>query len=145
MLRLLVPPQVHLPLEAFAAHVAAERLVSRVLPAVRDEVGALAERLPTHLALVWLLACKVHTGTSNTSKVSFAQKQRRRVCRGFFSLQLARVDERVLLHVGLLVEPLAAELAGVGPGVGVDEQVRGQSGRPLEAFAADLAVEASFL
>lgn len=145
MLRLLVPPQVYFPLEAFATHVAAERLVSRVLPAVRDEVGALAERLPTHLALVWLLACKVHTGTSNTSKVSFAQKQRRRVCRGFFSLQLARVDERVLLHVGLLVEPLAAELAGVGPGVGVDEQVRGQGGRPLEAFAADLAVEASFL
>lgn len=63
----------------------------------------------------------------------------------FPPLQLARVDERVLLHVGLLVEPLAAELAGVGPGVGVDEQVRGQGGRPLEAFAADLAVEASFL
>lgn len=55
------------------------------------------------------------------------------------------MDERVLLHVGLLVEPLAAELAWVGPGVGVDEQVRGQRGRPLEAFATDLAVEAPFL
>lgn len=61
------------------------------------------------------------------------------------SSPLACVDESVFLHVGLLVEPLPAELARVGPCVGVDEQVRGQSGRPLEAFAADLAVEAPFL
>lgn len=67
VLRLLVPPQVHFPLEAFAAQVAAKRLVPRVLPAVCNEVGALAEGLPTHLALVWLLACKAHTGTSNMS------------------------------------------------------------------------------
>lgn len=58
---------------------------------------------------------------------------------------LACVDESVLLHVGLLVEPLAAVLAWIRPGVGVDEQVRRQRGRPLEAFAADFAVEASFL
>ena len=56
VLRLLVSPQVHLPLEPFAAQVAAERLVAGVFPAVRDEVGALAERFPTHLALVRLLA-----------------------------------------------------------------------------------------
>lgn len=61
------------------------------------------------------------------------------------SSPLACVDESVFLHVGLLVEPLPAELARVGPCVGVDEQVRGQSRRPLEAFAADLAVEAPFL
>lgn len=57
MLRLLVSPQVHLPLETFPAEVAAERLEARVFPAVRDEVGALAEGLPAHLALVWLLTC----------------------------------------------------------------------------------------
>jgi len=51
----------------------------------------------------------------------------------------------VLLHVRLLVEALAAVLARVGPRVRVDEQVRGQRGRALEALAADLAVEASFL
>ena len=43
---------------------------------------------------------------------------------------------RVLLHVGLLVEPFAAEGAGVGPGVAVDEEVRGQGAAPLEGFAA---------
>ena len=56
VLGLLVPPQVHFPLEAFAAKVAGERFVSRVFPAVRDEVGALAERFPAHLTLVWFLA-----------------------------------------------------------------------------------------
>lgn len=58
---------------------------------------------------------------------------------------LACVDECVLLHVGLLVEPLPAVLAGVWPSVGVDEQVRRQSGRPLETFTAYFAVETSFL
>lgn len=58
MLRLFVPPQVHFPLEAFAAEVAAERFVSGVFPAVCDEVGALAERFPTHLTLVRFFAWK---------------------------------------------------------------------------------------
>ena len=57
MLRLPVPPEVHLPLEAFSTQVAAEGLEACVLAAVGDEVGALAEGLPTHLALVWLLTC----------------------------------------------------------------------------------------
>lgn len=55
VLCLFVPPQVHFPLETFAAEVAAEWFVAGVFPAVCDEVGALAERFPTHLALVWLL------------------------------------------------------------------------------------------
>ena len=41
---------------------------------------------------------------------------------------LTSVDIGVLLHVRLLVEALAAELAGVGPRVRVDEQVCGQGG-----------------
>lgn len=57
VLRLLVSPQIHLSLETFAAEVAAERFVSGVFPAVRYEVGALAERLPAHLAFVWLFTC----------------------------------------------------------------------------------------
>lgn len=57
MLRLLVPAQVHFPLEAFPAEVTAERFEARVLPAVRDEIGALAEGLPAHLTLVRLLPC----------------------------------------------------------------------------------------
>ena len=56
MLRLPVPPEVHLPLEAFSTQVAAEGLEACVLAAVSDEVGALAECLATHLALVGLLA-----------------------------------------------------------------------------------------
>lgn len=58
VLRLLVSPQIHLSLETFAAEVAAERFVSGVFPAVRNEVGALAERLPAHLAFVWLFTWK---------------------------------------------------------------------------------------
>ena len=51
----------------------------------------------------------------------------------------------MLLHVGFLVEPLAAVLAGVGPRVRVDQEVRGQGRRPLETFTADFAVKASLL
>lgn len=57
VLRLLVSPQVNFSLETLATQVTAERLESRVFPAVRDEVGALAEGLPAHLALVRLLTC----------------------------------------------------------------------------------------
>lgn len=56
VLRLPVPAQVHLPLEAFSAQIAAKGLEARVLAAVSDEVGALAESLAAHLALVRLLA-----------------------------------------------------------------------------------------
>lgn len=55
MLRLPMPPEVHLPLEALSTQVAAEGLEACVLAAVGDEVGALAERLAAHLALVGLL------------------------------------------------------------------------------------------
>lgn len=43
------------------------------------------------------------------------------------------------------MEPLATELAGVGPGVRVNKEVRGQSGGPLERLAAHLALKAFFL
>lgn len=59
--------------------------------------------------------------------------------------RLTGVDVGVLLHVRLLVETLPAELAGVGPRVRVDEQVRGQGGRALEGFAAHPALEAALL
>lgn len=55
------------------------------------------------------------------------------------------MNVRVLLHVRLLVEPLAAVLAGVGPRVRVDEQVRGESGGALEGLATHLALEAFLL
>ena len=55
------------------------------------------------------------------------------------------MNERVLLHVRLLVESLAAELAGVGPRVRVDQEVRGQSGRALEALPTDLTAETALL
>jgi len=41
------------------------------------------------------------------------------------------------------VESFAAELAWVGSGVGVDEQVRGQRRRSFEALAALAALEAA--
>jgi len=42
----------------------------------------------------------------------------------------------VFLHVGLLVEALAAELARVRARVGVDQQVRAERRRPLETLTA---------
>jgi hypothetical protein len=58
VLRLFVPPQVHLALEALAAEVASEWFESRVFPAVRYEVGTLAESFPAHLAFMRLLPWK---------------------------------------------------------------------------------------
>lgn len=60
MLRLLVSPQIHFPLEAFSAEITAEWFESRVFPAVCDQVGALTEGLPTHLALVWFFSCSAN-------------------------------------------------------------------------------------
>ena len=42
----------------------------------------------------------------------------------------------MLLHVGLLVEPLATEVAGVRPGVAVDQQVGREGAAPLERLPA---------
>lgn len=47
----------------------------------------------------------------------------------------------VFLHVRLLVEPLAAVLAGIRPGIRVDEQVCGKRTRPFKTLAALLALE----
>ena len=55
------------------------------------------------------------------------------------------MDVRVLLHVGLLMETLAAVHAGVRSRIGMDEQVRGQCRRALEAFAARFTLEAALL
>lgn len=62
VLRLPVPPEVHLPLEALPTQVTAEGLEACVLAAVGDEVGALAEGLAAHLALVGLLTCRNRGG-----------------------------------------------------------------------------------
>jgi hypothetical protein len=53
------------------------------------------------------------------------------------------VNVSVLLHVGLLVEPLSAVLTGVWPCVRVDEEVRGERGAPLERLSALLAAESA--
>ena len=58
MLRLPVPPQVHLPLEPLLAHPASEGFVTGMLPHVGDQVGALAEGLAADHANVRLLACR---------------------------------------------------------------------------------------
>lgn len=56
MLGLLVAAQIHLALECPAAEVTSKGLETGVLARVRDQVGALAERLAAHLALVGFLA-----------------------------------------------------------------------------------------
>ena len=56
-------------------------------------------------------------------------------------LVLTGVDVGVLLHVRLLVEALATELARIRSRVRVDQQVCGESGRPLERLPALLALE----
>ena len=54
---------------------------------------------------------------------------------------LTCVDVGVLLHVGLLVEPLATEVAGVRPGVAVDQEVGRESAAPLERLSTLRALE----
>jgi hypothetical protein len=54
------------------------------------------------------------------------------------------VDVGVFLHVGFLVEPFAAVLARIRPGVRVDQQVSRQRRRPLERLAALSAFEHFF-
>lgn len=51
----------------------------------------------------------------------------------------------VFLHVGLLVEPLAAVGAGVWAGVTVDQEVRREGGGALEALPTLLALKAPLL
>lgn len=53
--------------------------------------------------------------------------------------------EGVLLHVRLLVEALATVLTRIGPGVGMYEQMGGESGRTLEDFPTLRAVKCPFL
>lgn len=43
------------------------------------------------------------------------------------------------------MEPLAAILTGVGPGVRVDEEMRGEGGRAFECLPTHLALKTSFL
>ena len=56
VLRLLVSPQVNLPLEGPAAEIAGERFVAGVLPGVSYQVAALTEGFPAHHTLVRLLS-----------------------------------------------------------------------------------------
>ena len=56
VLRLPVPPKVHLSLEGLVAEAAGEGLVARVLAHVGDEVGRLAEGFGADDALVGFLA-----------------------------------------------------------------------------------------
>lgn len=60
MLALVVSAEVHFSLETLRADLATERLEACVFAAVCDEVGTLAERLATHLALVRFLTCSSH-------------------------------------------------------------------------------------
>ena len=57
VLGVLVPSQVHLPLERLVAELAGERLVPGVLAHVRDQVARLAERLQANAALVRFFPC----------------------------------------------------------------------------------------
>jgi len=57
VLGLAVPPQVDLPLESSAAQLARERLETRVLSRMRDQIAALREGFSAHLTLVRFLAC----------------------------------------------------------------------------------------
>lgn len=99
VLRLLVSPQVHFPLEAFPAEVTAKRFEARVLPAVRDEIRALAEGLPAHLTLVRLLTCS-RSETVRSALRRFTRSDTKAVRFEADPVRsLTCVDERVFLHV----------------------------------------------
>jgi len=69
VLRLLVPAEIDFALKGAAAQVARERLVPRVLAAVRDQIRRLAERFAAHLTLVRFFSCKP------TERNALVQKQ----------------------------------------------------------------------
>lgn len=46
----------------------------------------------------------------------------------------------MFLHIRFLVKAFSAVLAGIGPGVRVDEQVRGQRAGPFEALSTLLTL-----
>lgn len=50
------------------------------------------------------------------------------------------MDPTMLLHVGLLVESLAAVAAGIRPRITVNQQMSRQCAAPLECFATLLAL-----
>lgn len=149
MLRLLVSPEVHFSLEALPTQVAAEGLEARVFPAVCDQVGALAEGLPAHLALVRLLSLDDKSEEVCLDWITYIEISSD--FNVFFSLPCSFemiptcVNEGVLLHVRLLVEPLSAVLARIGPRVRMDKQVSGERGGALKALATDFATEAPLL
>lgn len=53
VLRFLVSAEIDFALKGSTAQVARERLVPRVLPAVRDQIRRLAERFAAYLTFVW--------------------------------------------------------------------------------------------
>ena len=63
VLALVVPSEIHLALEALGANVTSKRFEACVLPAVGDQVGALAERFAAHLAFVGFFTCEIKTKT----------------------------------------------------------------------------------
>lgn len=58
---------------------------------------------------------------------------------------LPSMYEGVLLHVRLLVKAFAAVLTGIGPGVGVYEQMSGEGGGALKYFTTHGAVKCPLL
>lgn len=136
MLRLLVPPQVHFPLETLPAQVAAERFESRVFPAVRDQVGALTEGLPTHLTFVRLLTCVdegvlLHVRLLVEPLPAVLTRIGPRV----------RVDEKVRGERGGALEAFPTDFAAEAPLLRVDRPVLIQTHGVPEGFPADAALE----
>ena len=134
-----VSPQIHFPVEGPRADGADEGLVSRVLPAVRDEVGRLAERLPALGALVRLLArvdvrVLLHVGLLVKPLAAVLARKRARV----------RVDEHVRGERGGALEALAALLALEHLLVRVDRLVLLEANRVPERLLAQVALVGSF-
>lgn len=64
-------------MEALGTELAAEGFEAGVLAAVGDEVGALAEGFPTHLAFVGLLSCRAK---KMVRKISEGRKKNKTQC-----------------------------------------------------------------
>lgn len=75
VLALVVPPKIHLALEALGADVTSEGLEAGVLAAVGDQVGALAEGFAAHLAFVGLLSCEVKETHRDDEEDSYLRKE----------------------------------------------------------------------
>lgn len=136
VLALVVPSEIHFPLEAFGTNVTSKRFKTCVFPAVGDQVGALAERFTTHLAFVGFFT-GVNVGVF--LHVRFLVEPLAAVLAGV--RPRVGVDEQVCGESGGAFEGFATHFTLKAFFLRVDIHVLLQTDSVAEGFSADVAAK----